>query len=361
MGKLIPDPKAPNESTDYIYGERLGKFEERMNFFLKEEVKVKKDNVKDEDKKEVDGLESLIMRFSEYGSIKLPGSVEIVTESGTVAGVEGSDQPIAWTKYFIQLAKDAVDFILNFINNRIARIDNRAYRISLERKRLGLKTEAVKYPAGIRRLLVPLTVSTDPNWVAGSLDELRAFYKQSIQAYRVLTSAIKDAGDENIDLSNAVSRTINNVSRCFNMKLLGDSYGTDILPGNRRLFLNNVTDGSTSAIGIYFGSSSTDARLRSPDFVPTGFLVDNTLKSINDTIKEIRSNQSTVSQLYRAFERNANQFGTINNLRMGADGRQYLGWLVRFAKRLMNMVLVYIINGLDCGLDFCKVTIRDGD
>ncbi|AEV89550.1 putative virion structural protein [Pseudomonas phage OBP] len=359
MGKLIPDPKAPNESTDYIYGERLAPFEERMNFFQNEKVVVKKDNVKDEDKAEVDGLESLIQRFSDWGKLSLPGSVEVAVEGGTVAGVEGSDQPIPWTKYFIQLAKEAVDFILNFINNRIARIDNRTYRTSLNRKRLGVKSVEVTYPAGIRRLIVPLTISTDPNWVVGSIDTLRDFYKQSIQAYRFLTASIKNAGGETFDLTRSVDETIRGVAKCFKMKAQGETYGTDILPGNRRMYLNEVTDGSTGGIGIYFSSSGTDARMRTNVFTPTGYLIDNTLKSIDSTIKEIRSNQSTVSQLYRTFERDVVKYQTINNLRMGADGRQYLGWLVRFAKRLMNMVLIYVINGLDCGLDFCNAGIQD--
>lgn len=358
MTKLIPDPKAPNESTDYIYGERMEPYSDRMNFFQNEKVEVKKDKVKDEDKKTVEGLESLVKRFTEYGKINLPGSIEIATESGTLAGVEGSDQPIPWTKYFVILAKEAVDFILNFINNRIARIDNRTYRVSLDRKREGLKGSNVNYPAGIRRLIVPTAVSTDPAWVTGSIDQLRAFYKQSIQAYRYLTSHIKDAGNDNFNLVNAVDSTIRDVARCFNMKAVGETYGTDVLPGNRRLLLNEITDGSTGSIGIYFGNTGVETKLRAKDFLPTSFLIDNTLKSIETTIKEIRSNQSTVAQLYRTFEREVSRYETINNLRMGADQRNYLGWLIRFNKRLMNLVLIYVINGLDSGIDFCKAGIN---
>lgn len=359
MANILPDPKAPKESTDYIYGERMEPYSERMNIFLEEKVKVKKDNVKEEDKGEVDGLESLVQRFTDWGNVTLPGTVEIVTETGVLAGVEGSDKPISWIKYFIQLAKEAVDFLLNFINNRIARIDNRSYRIHLDRKRMGIKSGEVNYPAGVRRLIVPLTVSTNPGWVADSIDNLRNFYKQSMMAYRVLLGKIKDAGDENIYLPAAIESTIRDVAKCFNMGNAGESYISDILPGNRRLYLNNERDGNTGAIGIFFASAGTDVRLRATSFTPTGYLVDNTLKSIDSTVKEIRSNQSTVSQLYRTFEREANKLQGIDNLRMGADGRQYLGWLIRFNKRLTNMILIYVINGLDAGLDFTKATVNN--
>ena len=54
MSKVLPDPKSPKDSADYIYGERMAEYEDRQNFFLNEKVAVKKDDVKEDEDKNPD-------------------------------------------------------------------------------------------------------------------------------------------------------------------------------------------------------------------------------------------------------------------------------------------------------------------
>lgn len=354
--KLIPNPKDPVQSTDYIYGERMEPYEDRMNFFLNEKVDLKKDNVKEEDKASVDGLESVIQRFISYGAIKLPNLEE--EQTGLIVdGVEAATKIKNVIQFLVQLAKDAVDFILNLINNRVARLDNREFKVSTNRKRDGLINGPVKYPGTIRRLFDPLTISLDPNWVMGSLNNLNRFYGDTVKVYRDLTSLIKDAGQSSFNIDEQLDKTLAVVKKHLELDKQGEGYVSKILPGNRLLVVDTPTADTLSKVGIYFQSSTTVLKLRSPEYEPSGPMIDNTLISVRKTIKDIRSNQSTISQLYRDFEKAAKAFER-DNVSMTPDQRIYLNWLVRFNKRLMTLNIQYVLNGLDAGLDFVQTGIH---
>lgn len=359
MTKLIPNPKEPKESTDYIYGERMEPYEERMNFFLNEKIDVKKDDVKEEDKETVDGLESVIQRFTEYRSIPLA----VLDESPTDEQVDGLESVSRLQKVIdvlVQFAKDAVDWLLNLINNRISRLDNREFRVSLERKRAGIVSTEVNYPVGIRRLLAPLKVSTDPNWVAAVLKDVNDFYNQSINAYKDLTKDIGSTTAGRFSLDTAIKESIQGAARNLKMKLVSGqgTYLTEILPGNRQLAIDDITNGDTGQIKIYFQTSSVDTKLKEKTFVPSSFMVDNTLAAIKSLIKTIRSNQSTVSQLYRTFEKTVKQFQHNNGTPLSREQQEYLNWLIRFNKRLMSTTIQYVLDSLDTGLDFVNAGIQ---
>lgn len=348
--KLIPSPKEPVDSTDYIYGERMEPYEGRMNFFLNEKVDVKKDNVKDEDKATVDGLESVIQRFTQAGAISLPNLQQ--EDAGLIVdGLEAANKARSVVSFLVQLAKDAVDFLLNLVNNRIARLDNREFRVSTNRKREGISSTPVKYPATIRRLMDPLTISLDGNWVVGSLNNTTEYYKDTVKAYRELTKLISESAGEGFDLQRQIDKTIDIVKTQMGMSDKGDNFISKILPGSRQLVIDKPDASNLNKVGVYFQSSSVVVKLLSPEYEPNGPMMDGVLGAVSKCIKEIRSNQSTVSQLYREFEKSARTHERGNG-NMTSDQRTYLNWLIRLNKRLMSVNLQYVLTNMDVGLDF---------
>lgn len=351
MTTLIPDPKMPKTSADQIYGEVMEPFEERMNFFLNEKIEVNKDSVKEEDKAAVDGLESVLQRFTTVSGTSVLFNDKA---SGTmcVDGLEAAGNVKKIIDILIQAAKDAVHWIMNLINNRVSRIDNRAYRIGLDRKRQGIENKEVNYPAGIRRLIAPLKVSLDPNWVNVALTDVNTFYTGAIKAYKSLTASINKVNVSQFDLASAIEHALVGVSSAMGLDREGTDYMTEVLPGNRRLVMEDVMDGDTTQIKLYFRASTTDVKLVSKTFEPSSFMIDETINVIKKTIANIRSNQSTVSQLYRTFEKTVRAYENNSEIKLNAQQREYLNWLVRFNKKLMTMTLQYVLNALDAGLDF---------
>lgn len=348
--KLIPSPKEPVDSTDYIYGERMEPYEGRMNFFLNEKVDVKKDNVKDENKATVDGLESVIQRFVTAGAITLP-NLEEEHVGLIVDGVEAANKVKSVISFLVQLAKDAVEFLLNLVNNRIARLDNREFRVSTNRKREGISSTPVKYPATIRRLMDPLTISLDGNWVVGSLNNVTEYYKDTVKTYQELTKLITESAGEGFDLHRQIDKTLSVVKAQMGLTEKGDIFISKILPGSRQLVIDKPDTENLNKVGVYFQSSSVIVKLLSPEYEPNGPMLDGVLTSVRKCIKDIRSNQSTVSQLYREFEKSAKKF-EHGNANMTPDQRAYLNWLIRFNKRLMSVNFQYVLTGMDSGLDF---------
>lgn len=356
MSQVIPNPKAPTDSTDYIYGERMEPYEDRMNFFLNEKVDIKKTNVKSEDSSTVDGLESIIQRFTTYGKISLPSFPENPTME--LAGTESvGNKAKLILNVLIQAAKDAVEFLLNFINNRIARIDNRTYRIGVHRKREGIKQGDVNYPLTIRRLFVPLKVSRDPNWINDSLNDVLGFYKASIKAYGILNSRIGKF-DTSSDLNQAIDSTVTDVASVMNMKKESGSFKTGVLPGIREFTIDSPTGVSPDDIKMYFQNSTIDVKLPSPTYNNSGVMVDKILSTVTSIIKEIRSNQSTIGQLSRNFEKAVRQYESSSVEKLSPDERAYYNWIIRFNKRLMNSTIQYVIGSLDVALDFVNSGVK---
>lgn len=350
MTQVLPKPNAPKESTDYIYGKRLAKYEDRMNFFLNEKVDIDKTNVKDIDAGTVDGLENLVQRFTSYGK---PTFIQ-VDEEGMVAGTEASGKAKKFIDIIIQAAKDAVEFILNFINNRIARLDVRAHRTGLERKRSGIKDGEAKYPASIRRLILPQVTGTNPNWVPQSLDKVLDLYKNSVKGYKYLSGRIdKFEGD----LHSTIKESVKGFSDAMGMSYSAGNYQTDTLPGVRQLLVSAPAQEEPTKIDVYFNTVNVAVKLPSSTFHPTSNLLDSTLDKVNSVIKEIRSNQSTMSQLSRNFEKTVRKFENSKTEKIDSEERKYYEWLIRFNKRMMNTVIQYTMSELDAAIDFVNAGI----
>lgn len=345
MSKVLPDPKSPKDSADYIYGERMAEYEDRQNFFLNEKVAVKKDDVKEEDKETVDGLEALVARFVSYSTVKIP---QLPPE---YAGTEG------WSKktidFIVQLAKDLVDFIVNLVNNRLGRIEYRLNRASVARKNEGLKTKPVKYPLTIRRLWSPMNTSTNPNWVAGAIKETTDWYKNIIEAHKLINAIV----DRPWSPSDTPASVVLSVTHLLGMK--DQNSGTlqsAVLPSNRKFALEFNED-RPGEFRMFFQNNDAPAKLRSPEWEPSSFVMDNTLKAISASIKDIRSNQSTVSQLYRKFEKKVKELE--NSQETVEPQRKFYSWLINFDRRLLSTNLQYTMSGLDAGIDFIKAGVKE--
>lgn len=345
MSKVLPDPKAPKESADYVYGKRMEEYEDRQNFFLNEKVEVKKDEVEEEDKETVDGLEALVSRFTSYQTVKVP---QLPVEYDGTEGVAKKT-----IDFIVQMAKDLVDFILNLINNKIARVNLHLNKAEIARKNSGLKTDAVQYPFTIRRLLTPLNPSVDANWVGSSIDDLKEWYKTVMIAHKT----INDIVDSDISrISNPVEHVVEEISKSLGLKDHSGTLQSAVLPSNRRFSIEINTEAPRD-FKMYFVNNDAIAKLKSETFIPTGFLMDNTIKKVRTAIKEIQSNQSTVSQLYRKFEKKVRQLENEKESLTQAE-RSFYSWVIQFDRRLLSSNLQYVMQGLESGIDFVNAGVK---
>ncbi len=345
MSNVLPDPKAPKESTDYIYGKRMDAYEDRMNFFLNEKVDVKKDDVEDKDKETVDGLEALVNRFTSYATVKIP-QLPAEYDGNEAVGKKALD-------FIVQLAKDLVDFILNLVNNRISRLERRTNKTSMARKNDGIINKPVKYPLTVRRLLTPLNASTDPNWVGGAVVELLDWYKAVMKAHVFINNYVE--GDLKV-LSGHVGIVTDAVRDILGMKDDSGTLQSAVLPSNRRFSLDINTDNPRD-FKMFFANNNAIAKLRADEWAPSSFVMDNTLNKISSLIKEIKSNQSTVSQLYRKFEKKVKKIeGETQG--MTQEERNFYSWIIGFDRRLLSTNLQYVMGGLDAALDFVNSGVK---
>lgn len=345
MSKILPDPKAPKSSTDYIYGKRMEEYEDRQNFFLNEKVDVKKDEVAEEDKETVDGLEALVSRFTSYQTVKIP-QLPVEYDGNEAIGKRTIN-------FLVQLAKDLVDFIANMINNRINRLTRQHARASMARKNDGIKTKPVKYPLTVRRLWTPMNTSKDPNWVAGAIKETSEWYDKVIKVHQLINSIV----DRPWSPSDTPESTVMSVAHLLGMK--DSDSGTlqsAVLPSNRKFAIEFNVD-RPSEFKMFFQNNDALARLRSEEWEPTSFVMDNTLKAVDKSIKSIKSNQSTVAQLYRTFEKKVKQ---LENERETVEPqRKFYTWLINFDRRLLAANLQYTMQGIEAGIDFINAGVKE--
>lgn len=343
MSKLIPEPSTSINITDNLYGE-LKSLPESIDFFIGEEYKVNTEKVEEKNKLEVEGLETMLNCLTSpiLSSINIEGNESINFERAV--------------NFIIQMAKDVVAYLLNLINNRLSRTETRQYRIKIQRKRLGIRVGEVNYPVGLKRLVVPLKMSIDPNWVCSSLDDVLSWYKKVIKAYNYLIGEIKIQG-EDFYLDKGVSDIISGTAKIMGLSRNKNVWVSDTLPGNRVFALDEISNGDTGQIKMYFMDSTLEGRLLTSSFEPTGPLIDKTIDKLGGIIKEIKSNQSHVSFLTRRFEKEVTRFTSGTGISLTSNEKEFFSWLIRFNKRLMSMNIQYVISAVDSGLDFCNAGV----
>lgn len=345
------DTKSFN-TTDKTVGEALGPYEESATFFESKKVTVNKESVNLKDKLYVDGLESVISSF---------GSHPCYTEHDGNEGLMDTAKRVMAT--IVRLAKDATEFLVNIINNKLIRLDNALHRIKTYRKVRGLVAGEVRYPIGVRRLMIPNKITVNPGWIAESINEVKSFYNKSIDAYKGLLDLIS-IDPEVFNAEDADNKLNTVMAKCIGLAPVGkDNAGSSMfvsspLPGNRYFCFSSRPDTSSERPVMMFQDTGMDARLKNPMFEVQGHIVDKTIDAIQGLIDEVRKNQRTVSELYRTFEKAVVAFERKAGTGISASQRQFLRYLVAHNKRLSQMSVQYVTASADVGMDFCRASIN---
>lgn len=338
-------------TTDKTVGEALGPYEESASFFEMKKVSVNKESVDLKDKLYVDGLESVISSF---------GSQPCYSNHDGNEGLMESIKSVMAT--IVRMAKEAVDFLVNIINNKLVRLDNSLHRIKTYRKVRGLVNGEVRYPMGVRRLMVPNRVTINPGWVAESIGEVKNFYSSTVSAYKAMIDLVNIDPDKfDPKQANAAINTI--MSKTINMENVGKGddgvliFKTAPLPGNRYFFFYSRPEENSERPFMMFQDTGIDTRLKNPMFEVQGHIVDKTIDAIQGLIDEVRKNQRTVSELYRAFEKAVVAFERKAGAGISTSQRQFLRYLVAHNKRLSQMSVQYVTASADVAMDFCRASI----
>ncbi|QDJ97089.1 hypothetical protein PQC07_gp184 [Aeromonas phage D3] len=366
MSLSLSNKGAGGTTSDKTVGETLGPYEESMAFFEKKEIKVDKESVTFPNKLYVDGIESIVTSF---GSVQVPlrqylGSENEQTLADDYSGNESLGETLKnIMKAIIQLAKDAVEFVMNLINNKLTRLDNALFRLKGRRKRQGLADKEVSYPIGVRRLMIPGKVSTGPEWIPASLTEVKKFYQSYIKTYRDLTKLIyispdhfsPEAHNEKI---NAIMRTDMGMNIAQSNSDGSDAYRCGPIPGNRYFCFDSRSDVKAERSSIYFTDTTMEVKLLSKTFMATGHVIDKTIDGIQELIDEVRKNQKTVGELHREFEKAVVGFEKREGRAVTADQRHFLRYLINHSKRQSQLTVQYVTSVCDIAMDFCDAGIR---
>lgn len=346
---------AASTTTDKTIGEAMGPYEESSTFFDRKETKVDKEAVDLSQKHYVDGLESIIKSF---------GTRSVVITTDTVDGNEGfTDSLKRVMNAIIQMAKDAVNWIISLINNKLVRLENRLHRLRVTRKRQGLRGVETNYPLGVRRLIIPNKVTTNAGWIAESIGEVTKFYANSVAAYKELTKLIEtEPGMFNADTATAAVNGI--MAQKLNMEAgPKDNSGsiqfkTSPLPSNRYFIYNSRADNTVERADMTFQDTNLDGRLKSLTFMPSGHVVDKAFDAVQGALDEVRKNQRTVSDLHRAFEKSVVAFEGKAGSAVSSAQRHFLRYLINHNRRMSQLGIQYLIASCDVALDFCYAGIE---
>lgn len=341
-------------TTDKTVGEAMGPYEESSTFFDRKETKVSKDAVDFENKLYVDGLESIIASF---------GTRRVSIPEVAVDGNEGFGDTIKRImNTIIQLAKDAVNYLVSLVNNKLVRLENRLHRMRVNRKRNGLRTVETNYPLAVRRLIIPNKVTTNPGWIAESVGEVTKFYNNAVGAYKELTKLIP-MDPAKFDTFEANKRVNGVMAYNMSMEAIAKDdnnviqYRTGSLPSNRYFVFNSRADADTERADMSFQDTNLDGRLKSPTFMPSGHVIDKTFDAVQEAVNNVRSNQRTVSDLHRAFEKSVVAFeGEAREISVAQ--RHFLRFLISHNRRLSQLAIQYLTASCDVALDFCSSGIN---
>lgn len=365
MTKQLGELNNPDITTDGIYGDVMAPVEQGMDMFYRSDIKTTKGSIEGTEcnttliKQEV--LEGILNNFGKTTN----GVTYQVDEDSSVEGLESfGERAMVVIRNLIQMVKDFVAWLGSLINNKLTRLDNRQFRMASRRKRFGLKTEDVKYPSVVKRLMVPNKVTADGQWVKESIKAVHDFYKQSASVFAQLTSLI--TFDVNwFDYQTQVSYVNNAIINGFGLsKDKSDkdgvvTYISDVLPGNRYFQFAANPDGPRNPVSMFFNDTTMDVKLVSPTFGPTSFIIDKTLDEISSTINTIRKTQKTVGDVHRQFEKQVIAFQNKNGAKITSEQRLYLSWILAVSKRLSQVTIQYLTSSLDAGMDFVQAGIKE--
>lgn len=351
-------------SDDPLYADLDNNYADNVNFFSgkqivvesksdaefnkKEEEDTHEENVENEEKEDVTGVEAIVLGFSTMAVV--PAYVE----------VEGSEGLGSTAKNLLlslwQLIKDIGIWIKNLFTNKLARVDSRIRFTEQRRKINGIKDGEIKYPSTIRRLMIPSKITMDGDWVYNCADIGITFYEGVLKAHADLKSRINQSFTG--DLESAKLKTIDDgIAFPITRAVPGSKpMQTDILPGNRIFVIRHPLTENPEATLTYFMESNIEPQLKNKMFHPTPSLIDNCMKTLNRYRTVVGNAQRNTSEIQREFEREVNKL--LKGATVEADHRRYLSWLANTNKRLINTTLQHAIHTIEALDDFINAGLR---
>lgn len=337
----------------------VGEVDERLDFFERKITKVNKETVDVSERLYVDGLESIISAFGVNPAAVDPEDTMVQWE-----GIEGFSTTIRNVlATIIQAAKDVAAFLMNLISNKLVRLDNTLFRLKGRRKRQGIIDKEVGYPLGVRRLMIPNSVTEGPEWIPASFTEIKKIYQDVIVTYNKLMELV-DIEPSRFNMDSAMASLNGVVTSSLGMtsgKRNDDgstSYQRGPIPGNRYFQYDSYVDKESTRPSIFFADTTMEVRLKSKTWQPTSYIMDKTIDSIQGIIDEVRKNQKTVGELHRTFEKAVLAFERKENGNVSTEQRRFLRYLIATNKRLVQMTVQYVTSACDIGIDFCNAGIN---
>lgn len=314
----------------------------------------------EEETTELAGLESIINRFGSV--ITSQDAYNAPQEDFDVSGNESIYNKIgSILSSLISFLKDIGRWIYNFFNNKIAKLDTRILYLKQKRKINGIVEGEIKYPATVRRLVIPSRLSTNPNWTIGAIEDLAQFYKLSISGHKVLKDVLPGINIVSSDFDTVKLNTLDELGKTMTSGTTRNGiYQSKILPGNK-IFNIQQPDKSKGIDGrLFFTDSSGGTRLPSEVFLNSSSLIDELLKVMDKTRSLIMEDQKHMYQLIMNFEKQAKAFmAPIEEINMAHRVKHIFTWLTTLNKQLVTTTLQYTLLTLEGGLDMVNAGIRN--
>lgn len=329
----------------------LDDIQDSMAFFTGD-TEVTKENVKEEDKPIVDGLESIMRKFSSIVGEEKSKRELIATLDERVGSEDWRTNTRAVFSMLLQLAKDVASFILSLIYNRIKRLDTRCYKAHEIVKTNGLIPTEVNVPAYISKVLVNAeSTKGNPKWIEQAILDVNGIYESMMAANKLLLGWIPVGAG--FDEDRAVKEVTTALADVLTPRHDGVQ-GFRELPGNQRLVVNILSTGRTDKIPVYIESSDNQFKLNNPKYIPNKHVIDSVITTVERSISTMRKYQAAPNDLVRAFERETAAFRRRSGYKLTARHESFLNWIIRLNKRVCGLAIKQMFNVCEAALDYCE-------
>lgn len=346
-------------TDDGIYGEYRNGYKDSIDFFIGNDVKVKKkkEGDTDSDEKDVEGAEHLSQLVSAFSTPYLHSHEAFFKD------LEGSENRNLTVKNVLQaiweFIKETGVWIYNFFTNKIARVDAKVKYTIQKRKINGIKNHPVKFTASIRQLLAPNIVTSDPSWVVNAAALSLNFYSNAINAHKLLRNYIKEKPNTPEEYLALQFTILDKIGRgVTGNKAIRGIYSTEPLPGNRVFNVRISPSATSSEILTYFNASSAYVKLVSPTWTPNSGIIDKSIGMLENYLYVLVKDQKNVFTLVNNF---ANEIKRVSNsgTPISSETKKYYIWLTNLNKRLVSSTLQYAIFTIEALDDFLNQGIRE--
>lgn len=334
-------------SNDGLYSVSREHYKDSVDFYINNKITIEDKKEKEgdvvhkqkEDDVDIDGLEELILGFT------TPNTQFHYDDE--ISGQEDfKDRAKQFAQKLWAFIMDIANWLGEMFTNKLARVEVKVKYTIQRRKINGIKTTPVKFFPGIRALIVPSTITSNPVWVAGSAEKVLGFYNAIIDTHKYLKASIRTAPITKPAFAQMQKTILNNIGRTLTKNTpTHNLYQTDILPGCKIYNIQLSASQNSDEVLTYFTDSSVRGRLVATEWTPSQSLIDENIKVLESLIDTVRKEQKTTTTLLKSF---ANEIKAASNRDgIGSVERNYFIWLTNLHKRLANSTLNYIITVIE--------------